>query len=289
MKLQGRLLSLGVLGALLVLVLVVSVGGPGTYSLRVLANSLTTLHLLWVLAIVLGAALALLGVLSRHPRWAAIYNTLVLVSVGSWLVYGPCLFTVWESVVRSQLGQAALTGGFLMSLLGTVGLNVTEAYLVAATYLVLGVGLGAQLGWLMYRRLRERHTGAIEAQSSRVGLALLLAATLALASFALLQSRSAREWSNVIAGELTEVSDQQLAWTDQDGVSHSISLTETEVIVRRLNDDGTYTVQTVTELVVGDRISGELIDLERSADITMAPAHLIMLTVVPTGLSGEEE
>ena len=144
-------------GLVALFVVVIAAILSGGFGLRLVANALTTLHLVWVFFIIIGALLAIAGVLSRLPKLGVLYNAVLLVSIGSWLVIGPCLFTVWESQVRAQLGQTALTGGFLIYYLGKLGLTLTVEQLSTTTYIVLLIGLGAQLVWFGYQRLTKKH------------------------------------------------------------------------------------------------------------------------------------
>ncbi len=132
----------------------------GLYSL--LADTLLVIHFAFVVFVVFGFGLILIGLLAR---WSWIHNrnfrithlaAIGFVVVQAW--FGQlCPLTVWESELRHQAGQSGYTQTFIEHWLHEVLFYQAEPWIFTAVYTCFGVLV--VLAWFLGRRAISEDRG----------------------------------------------------------------------------------------------------------------------------------
>ena len=125
-----------------------------------LATLTALLHGALVGCVVVGALLAMAGLLRRRPRWERAYYGLLAVVVAANLTWGDCPLTVWEQELRNQ---AAPGSAYRNSFIGHYLFFVPGSVLswIGPT-LMLGAILAAPLWrWRDRRRSPSRPSGTL--------------------------------------------------------------------------------------------------------------------------------
>lgn len=127
--------------------------------LLILMIGVIALHIIWILLILGGLVGALTGWLFRHPRFQFGLNLLLVGSIGSWLIFGACLFTVWEKALRAQLGWPVYAPGFLIFWFDRLGLPISSFGVTITVVTVIALLLFLQIWPIVHLpdrpRLRE--------------------------------------------------------------------------------------------------------------------------------------
>jgi cytochrome c biogenesis protein CcdA len=121
------------------------------------ANLIAIVHGLTVLCVVIGAVMALTGVLRRHRRWEAAYYLLLFLVILSDVWMGECVLTEWEQRLRDlhQPGSA-YRGSFIGHYFGFLP-RPLHTHIGPA--LIAGALLAFPL-WRLADRIRKRRQGS---------------------------------------------------------------------------------------------------------------------------------
>lgn len=114
--------------------------------MNVLANLVVIVHLLAIVAILLGFLLALMGWLRRHPWVEGAYLFLLAAFVISFGLTRQCFLTPLEKSLRG----GGYHGGFVSHYLGKVGIAISDTAVFWTGVGLIGAGILAVLAWHLF-------------------------------------------------------------------------------------------------------------------------------------------
>ena len=132
---------------------------PGPLLSRVLADLLLTVHVMFVLFVVVGLVLILVGGAIgwrwvRHP-WFRLAHLVAIgfVAVQAW--FGRiCPLTIWEMALRERAGQATYAGSFIQYWLQALIYYNLPPWVFTTAYTGFALLVAASWVWVRPERLR---------------------------------------------------------------------------------------------------------------------------------------